>query len=40
MVPAPGENISGSVTGQGGFAPKYVTFADGFLGDSIRADVS
>ncbi|MFF3380988.1 DUF4352 domain-containing protein [Streptomyces sp. NPDC002680] len=37
---APGENVSGSVTGKGGFTPKYVTFTDGFLGDSIRADVS
>lgn len=37
---APGENISGSVTGKGSFTPKYVTFTDGFLGDPIRADVS
>ncbi|MFD5573476.1 DUF4352 domain-containing protein [Streptomyces cadmiisoli] len=37
---APGENISGSITGKGNFTPKYVTYTDGFLGDSIRADVS
>ncbi|WP_105975509.1 DUF4352 domain-containing protein [Streptomyces geranii] len=37
---APGENISGSVTGKGAFTPKYVTFSDGFLGDSIRAGVA
>lgn len=37
---APGENISGSVTGKGRFTPEYVTFTDGFLGDAIRADVS
>ncbi len=37
---APGENISGTVTGKGTFTPKYVTFTDGLLGDPIRADVS
>ncbi|NEY36985.1 DUF4352 domain-containing protein [Streptomyces sp. PRKS01-65] len=37
---APGENISGTVTGKGKFTPRYVTFTDGFLGDPIRADVS
>ncbi|WP_320784177.1 DUF4352 domain-containing protein [Streptomyces sp. CRN 30] len=37
---APGENVSGNVTGQGGFTPKYVTYTDGLLGDSLRADVS
>ncbi|MCX4994313.1 DUF4352 domain-containing protein [Streptomyces longwoodensis] len=37
---APGENISGTVTGKATFTPKYVTFTNGFLGDSYRADVS
>ncbi len=37
---APGENIAGTVTGKGAFTAKYVTYTDGFLGDSIRADVS
>lgn len=37
---APGENISGVVTGKGKFTAKYVTYTDGFLGDSLRADVS
>ncbi|GAB2863677.1 hypothetical protein GCM10027074_33670 [Streptomyces deserti] len=37
---APGENISGTITGKGKFSPKYVTYTDGLLGDSIRADVS
>ncbi|MFD0225555.1 DUF4352 domain-containing protein [Streptomyces hirsutus] len=37
---APGENISGTVTGKGAFTPKYVTYTDGFLGDPVRADVS
>jgi hypothetical protein len=37
---APGENISGTVTGKGTFTAQYVTFTDGLLGDPIRADVS
>ncbi|MFF5596636.1 DUF4352 domain-containing protein [Streptomyces althioticus] len=37
---APGENISGTVTGKGTFTPKYVTYTDGLLGDPMRADVS
>ncbi|MFE9498237.1 DUF4352 domain-containing protein [Streptomyces collinus] len=37
---APGENISGTVTGKGVFAPKYVTFTENIIGDPIRADVS
>ncbi|MFI8203858.1 DUF4352 domain-containing protein [Streptomyces sp. NPDC085937] len=37
---APGENISGTVTGKGGFTPKYVTYTDGLLGDPVRVDVS
>ncbi|MEU2282117.1 DUF4352 domain-containing protein [Streptomyces sp. NPDC013178] len=37
---ARGENVSGTVTGKGAFTPKYVTYTDGLLGDSVRADVS
>ncbi|AJP05701.1 hypothetical protein TU94_14230 [Streptomyces cyaneogriseus subsp. noncyanogenus] len=37
---APGENISGTVTGKGTFTPRYVTFTDGLFGDPVRADVS
>ncbi|MEW1603275.1 DUF4352 domain-containing protein [Streptomyces sp. NPDC093808] len=37
---APGENISGTVTGRGAFAPQYVTYTDGLLGDPVRVDVS
>ncbi|GGQ48549.1 hypothetical protein GCM10010250_19850 [Streptomyces althioticus] len=37
---APGENVSGTVTGKGTFTPKYVTYTDGLLGDPMRADVS
>ncbi|MFI9467592.1 DUF4352 domain-containing protein [Streptomyces sp. NPDC052492] len=37
---APGENISGTVTGKGGFTPKYVTYTDGLLGDPVRVNVS
>ncbi|WP_251143638.1 DUF4352 domain-containing protein, partial [Streptomyces sp. McG8] len=37
---APGENISGTVTGKGTFTPKYVTYTDGLLGDPVRVDVS
>ena len=36
---APGENISGVITGKGKFAPKYVTFTDGLFGDPIRSNV-
>jgi hypothetical protein len=36
---APGENITGTITGKGTFTPKYVTYTDGLLGDSLRADV-
>ncbi|MBY8344946.1 DUF4352 domain-containing protein [Streptomyces sp. KC 17012] len=36
---APGEIITGTVTGKGTFTPKYVTYSDGLLGDSLRADV-
>ncbi|MFD9522504.1 DUF4352 domain-containing protein [Streptomyces sp. NPDC059979] len=37
---APGENVSGAITAKGTFTPKYVTYTDGIIGDSIRADVS
>ncbi|MGW5507178.1 DUF4352 domain-containing protein [Streptomyces albogriseolus] len=37
---APGENISGTVTGKGTFTPKYVTYTDGLLGDPVRVNVS
>jgi hypothetical protein len=37
---APGENISGTITGKGTFTPKYVTYTDGILGDPIRGNVS
>lgn len=37
---APGENISGTITGKGAFTAKYVTYTDGIFGDSVRADVS
>jgi hypothetical protein len=37
---APGENVSGTITGRTTFTPKYVTYTDGFVGDSYRANVS
>lgn len=37
---APGENISGAVTGEGRFTPKYVTYTDGLFGAPERVDVS
>lgn len=37
---APGENITGTITGKGAFTAKTVTYTDGLLGDSVRADVS
>ncbi|CAM5473439.1 DUF4352 domain-containing protein [Streptomyces aurantiogriseus] len=37
---ARGENVSGTVTGKGTFTPKYVTYTDGLLGDSVRTEVS
>lgn len=37
---APGENISGTITGKGTFTPEYVTYTDGLLGDPVRGDVS
>jgi putative Ca2+/H+ antiporter (TMEM165/GDT1 family) len=37
---APGENVSGTVTGKGVFTPKYVTYTENLIGDPMRADVS
>ncbi|MFD3325063.1 DUF4352 domain-containing protein [Streptomyces sp. NPDC058701] len=37
---APGENVTGAVTGKGTFTAKSVTYTDGLIGDSVRADVS
>ncbi|MFD5113369.1 DUF4352 domain-containing protein [Streptomyces sp. NPDC058391] len=37
---APGENVTGTVTGKGDFTPKYVTYTDGLIGDSVRGYVS
>ncbi|WP_149184000.1 DUF4352 domain-containing protein [Streptomyces sp. TRM49041] len=37
---APGEHITGVVTGEGGFTPAYVTYAPGLLGKSVRGEVS
>jgi cytoskeletal protein RodZ len=37
---APGENVSGTVTGKGKFTAEYVTYTDSWFGDPIRADVS
>ncbi len=37
---APGENVTGAITGKGSWTPKSVTYTDGLIGDSVRADVS
>lgn len=37
---APGEKVTGTVTGKGKFAPKYVTYVDGLFGDGVRGSVS
>lgn len=37
---APGENVSGTVTGKGKFTAKTVTYTDGFIGDTIITKVS
>ncbi|MFJ7269537.1 DUF4352 domain-containing protein [Streptomyces sp. NPDC099050] len=37
---APGENITGTITGKGAFTAKTVTYTDGLIGDSVRATVS
>ncbi|GAA2411365.1 hypothetical protein GCM10010420_45360 [Streptomyces glaucosporus] len=36
---AEGEKATGTVTVKGSMAPKAVTFRNGFIGDSVRADV-
>ncbi|WP_329041660.1 DUF4352 domain-containing protein [Streptomyces sp. NBC_00178] len=36
---APGENVTGTVTGKGTFTPAYVTFVDGIGGGSVRGEV-
>lgn len=37
---APGENITGTITGKGSFSAKYVTYTDGLFGEGIRGNVS
>ncbi|MYW30121.1 DUF4352 domain-containing protein [Streptomyces sp. SID2119] len=37
---APGENVTGTITGKGKFDAKYVTYTDGLIGDSVRGNVS
>ncbi|MFD6971595.1 DUF4352 domain-containing protein [Streptomyces sp. NPDC059949] len=37
---APGENVTGVISGKGAFTAKTVTYTDGLIGDSVRADVS
>jgi hypothetical protein len=37
---APGENVTGAVTGKGSWTAKSVTYTDGLIGDSVRANVS
>lgn len=37
---APGENVSGTITGKGKFVAKTVTYTDGLLGEPLRVDVS
>ncbi|MEU3750573.1 MULTISPECIES: DUF4352 domain-containing protein [Streptomyces] len=36
---APGENITGVITGEGKFTPAYVTYTEGLFGDGIRGNV-
>lgn len=36
---APGENITGAVTGKGAFSAKTVTYTDGLIGEAVRAEV-
>ncbi|MFI8006054.1 DUF4352 domain-containing protein [Streptomyces sp. NPDC086010] len=36
---APGEHVTGTVTGKGTFTPAYVTFVDGIGGGSVRGEV-
>ncbi|MET8452816.1 DUF4352 domain-containing protein [Streptomyces sp. NPDC005209] len=37
---APGENISGTITGKGLFTPKTITYTENLFGDPIRTTVS
>ncbi|MEU8840791.1 DUF4352 domain-containing protein [Streptomyces roseus] len=37
---APGENVTGAITGKGAFTAKTVTYTDGLIGKAVRADVS
>ncbi|MFE5558574.1 DUF4352 domain-containing protein [Streptomyces sp. NPDC056544] len=37
---APGENVTGSITGKGSFTAKTVTYTDGLIGKAVRADLS
>ncbi|MGW1039880.1 DUF4352 domain-containing protein [Streptomyces sp. NPDC002547] len=37
---APGENVTGTITGKGSFTANYVTYTDGWFGDSVRVKVS
>ncbi|THA82750.1 DUF4352 domain-containing protein [Streptomyces sp. A0592] len=37
---APGENVTGVITGKGSWTAKTVTYTDGLIGKSVRADVS
>ncbi|MGW8365090.1 DUF4352 domain-containing protein [Streptomyces wedmorensis] len=36
---APGENITGVITGEGKFTPAYVTYTEGLFGDGVRGNV-
>ncbi|MFE2548569.1 DUF4352 domain-containing protein [Streptomyces sp. NPDC059355] len=40
MELAPGENMTGAITGKGAFTAKTVTYTDGLIGKVVRADVS
>ncbi|MER5726920.1 DUF4352 domain-containing protein [Streptomyces sp. NPDC002138] len=37
---APGENVTGAITGKGAFTPKTVWYTDGLIGTAVRGDVS
>ncbi|KOU26072.1 hypothetical protein ADK52_10050 [Streptomyces sp. WM6372] len=37
---APGENVTGAITGKGTFTAKTVAYTDGLIGKAVRADVS
>ncbi|MBT2394309.1 DUF4352 domain-containing protein [Streptomyces sp. ISL-1] len=36
---APGEKMTGVITGKGKFVAAYVTYTDGLIGDSVKGDV-